>query len=132
MHDAQRSRALQAADVAIKGLDITSSVTWTRSIITANSKWQPRVLGWRDSDRWPFTGGLRYSGMQYGMLDNTGPNGATYTGVSKFLVVDVRTRYQATISVVVSAGIDNLNNERYGAFHPYTQRMFVLELKAKF
>jgi iron complex outermembrane recepter protein len=139
--------ALQATDVAVKGLDITSSITWTRSIITANSKfpasvgkWQPRVPDWRGNllatyranDRWSFTGGLRYSGTQYGTLDNSDPNGATYTGVSKFLVADVRARYQATKSVTVSAGIDNLNNEKYWAFHPYTQRMFVLELKADF
>lgn len=26
-------------------------------------------------------------------------------------------------------GIDNLNNERYWAFHPYTQRTFNAELK---
>ncbi len=138
--------ALQAADVGVKGLDITSSVTWTRSVITANSKflasvgkWQPRVPDWRANvlatyranDRWSFTGGLRYSGMQYGTLDNTDPDGATYTGVSKFLVADVRARYQATKSVTVSAGIDNLNNEKYWAFHPYTQRMFILELKAE-
>ncbi len=139
--------ALQAADVAIKGLDISSSVTWTHSIITANSKfpasvgkWQPRVPDWRANvlatyranDRWSFTSGLRYSGTQYGTLDNSDPNGATYTGVSKFLVADVRARYQATKSVTISAGIDNLNNEKYWVFHPYTQRMFVLELKADF
>ena len=139
--------ALQATDVGIKGLDITSSATWTRSVITANSKfpasvgkWQPRVPDWRAnllatyraSDRWSFTGGVRYSGLQYGTLDNTDPNGATYTGVSKFLVADVRARYQATKTVSVAAGIDNLNNEKYWAFHPYTQRMLVLELKAGF
>ena len=143
--------ALQAADVGaqigFKGLDVTSSVTWTHSVISANSKfpasvgkWQPRVPDWRANvlatfranDSWSFTGGLRYSGTQYGTLDNADPNGATYTGVSKFLVADVRARFYATKSVTVSAGIDNLNNEKYWAFHPYTQRMFVLELKADF
>ena len=143
--------ALQAADVGaqigFKGLDVTSSVTWTHSVISANSKfpasvgkWQPRVPDWRANvlatfranDRWSLTGGLRYSGTQYGTLDNTDLHGATYTGVSKFLVADVRARYHATKSVTVSAGIDNLNNEKYWAFHPYTQRMFVLELKADF
>ncbi len=139
--------ALQAADVAIKGLDITSSVTWTRSVITKNDKfpasvgkWQPRVPDWRanvlatyrTNDRWSFTGGLRYSGLQYGTLDNSDPNGATYTGVSKFLVADVRARYNVNKTITLSAGIDNLNNEKYWAFHPYTQRMFVVEVKADF
>ena len=142
---------MQANDVAaqfgLKGLDIASSITWTRSIITRNDKfpisvgkWQPRVPDWRANllatyranDRWSFTGGLRYSGMQYGTLDNSDPNGATYTGVSKFFVADVRARYQFSKTLTASLGIDNLNNEKYWAFHPYTQRMFVMELKADF
>jgi iron complex outermembrane recepter protein len=139
--------ALQAANVGIKGLDITSSVTWTRSTITKNDKfpasvgkWQPRVPDWRANllatyranDRWSFTSGLRYSGRQYGTLDNSDPNGATYTGVSKFFVADVRARYQFSKVLTASIGVDNLNNAKYWAFHPYTQRMFVLELKAGF
>jgi iron complex outermembrane recepter protein len=146
--DAIRTRgielALQATDVAIKGLDITSSVTWTRSTITQNDnfpasvgKWQPRVPDWRANllatyranDQWSLTGGLRYSGRQYGTLDNADPNGRTYTGFSKFLVADVRVRYQLSKNQSASFGIDNINNEKYWAFHPYTQRMFIAELK---
>ncbi len=136
--------AIQATDVAIKGLDITSSITWTRSIITQNdknpasvNKWQPRVPNWRANllatyrvnEQWSFTGGLRYSGRQYGTLDNSDPNDRTYTGFSRFLVADVRARYQHSKNLSASFGVDNLNNEKYWAFHPYTQRMFVAELK---
>ncbi|MGL5004313.1 MAG: TonB-dependent receptor [Casimicrobium sp.] len=136
--------ALQATDVAIKGLDIVSSLTWTRSIITKNDKnpasvhkWQPRVPDWRANllatyranDRWSFTGGLRYSGRQYGTLDNSDPNDFTYTGFSRFFVADARVRYQHSKQLVASFGIDNLNNEKYWAFHPYTQRMFVAEIQ---
>jgi iron complex outermembrane recepter protein len=136
--------ALQATDVATKGLDITSSLTWTRSIITQNDKfpvsvgkWQPRVPNWRANllatyranHQWSFTGGMRYSGQQYGTLDNADPNGRTYTGFSKFLVADLRVRYQHSKHLSASLGIDNVNNEKYWAFHPYTQRMFLAEMK---
>ena len=139
--------ALSANDVGIKRLDLTSSLTWTRSIITQNDKlpasvgkWQPRVPDWRANllatyrvgERWSFTGGLRYSGMQFGTLDNSDPNGRTYTGVSKFFVGDIRARYQVSKTISTSFGIDNVGNEKYWAFHPYSQRMFVAELKADF
>jgi iron complex outermembrane recepter protein len=136
--------ALQATDIAIKGFDLTSSVTWTRSTIAHNDKFpasvgkrQPRVPDWRANllatyranDQWSLTGGLRYSGQQYGTLDNADPNGRTYTGFSKFFVADLRARYQHSKNVSLSFGIDNLGDEKYWAFHPYTQRMFVAELK---
>jgi iron complex outermembrane recepter protein len=146
--DAIRTRgiefALRATDLAIKGLDVASSLTWTRSIITQNDKfpasvgkWQPRVPDWRANllatyclnDQWSFTGGIRYSGRQYGTLDNADPNGRTYTGFSKFLVSDLRARYQHSKNLSASLGIDNLSNEKHWAFHPYTQRMLVAELK---
>lgn len=146
--DAIRTRgieiALQAIDVGIKGLDVVSGVTWTHSRITENSKfpasvgkWQPRVPNWRANllatyranDHWSFTGGARYSGRQYGALDNGDTNDFTYTGFSRFVVADVRLRYQHSKQLSGSLGIDNLNDEKYWAFHPYTQRMWVAELK---
>ncbi len=135
---------LQLTDVALKGLDINSSLTFANSKITRNHKfpasvgmWQPRVPQWRanvlatykPSDLWSVTGGLRYSGKQYGTLDNTDPNGATYTGVSSFLVADVRATYRINRQWTAALGIDNLNNARYWAFHPYTQRTFNAELR---
>jgi iron complex outermembrane recepter protein len=138
---------VNAADVAVKGLDLSGSVTWARSIIEKNDKFpasvgkrQPRVPDWRANvlatyrigDQWSFTAGARYSGMQYGTLNNIDPNGRTYTGVSKFLVADIRARYRLSANFTASIGIDNLNNAKYWAFHPYTQRMYVAELKGRF
>ncbi len=136
--------ALQLMDVATKGLDVNSSLTFADSKIARNDKfpasvgmWQPRVPRWRanvlatykPSDVWSVTGGLRYSGKQYGTLDNTDPNGATYTGVSRFVVADVRATYRIDRQWSVALGIDNLNDARYWAFHPYTQRTFNAELR---
>ena len=100
-------------------------------------KWQPRVPRWRANllanyqanDQWGVTLGVRYSGRQYGTLDNSDPNGATYTGVSRFLVSDVRLQYRADKHWTASLGIDNLTNAAYWAFHPYTRRTLHAELK---
>ena len=136
--------ALQAGDVLVKGLDVTSSLTFADSKITKNDKfpasvgrWQPRVPRWRANllasyapdEAWSGSLGFRYSGKQYGTLDNSDPNGFTYTGVSSFVVADVRVQYRFAKQWKASLGIDNLNNKTYWAFHPYPQRTFNAELR---
>lgn len=101
--------AAQANDSGLNGLTLSSSLTYAHSIIMKNGKfsasvgrWQLRVPNWRATllatyrpdARWSFSGGARYSGRQYGTLDNSEPNGATYTGVSRFLVADMRVQYR--------------------------------------
>ena len=44
-------------------------------------------------------------------------------------MTDVRVRYQVAKQWTASFGIDNLNNAKYWAFHPYTQRTVIAELK---
>jgi len=136
--------ALQANDVVLKGLGISSSLTYANSVIARNDKfpasvgqWQPRVPRWRVNllanyqadDHWGLTLGVRYSGRQYGTLDNSDPNGNTYTGVSRFLVSDLRAQYRFDQQWTASLGIDNLGDATYWAFHPYTQRTVHAELK---
>ncbi|MBC7993151.1 MAG: TonB-dependent receptor [Rhizobacter sp.] len=146
--DAVRTHGLelagQANDVLLKGLTLSSSLTYAHSVITKNDKfpasvgqWQPRVPRWRANllanyqadDRWGITVGVRYSGRQYGTLDNSDPNGDTYTGVSRFLVGDLRVQHRFDQQWTASFGIDNLGNATYWAFHPYTQRTLHAELK---
>ncbi len=140
--------AYSASDVAttwgLRGLDLSSSLTYADAKIVANAqnpasvgKRAPRVPDWRASfvatykptESWSSTFGLRYSGTQYSQLDNSDTNGMTYQGVSSFLVADVRARYRIAKQWTASVGIDNLKNAKYWAFHPYTQRTFVAELK---
>jgi iron complex outermembrane recepter protein len=133
-------------DVFINGLQLMSSLTLANSKILENSKspasvgkWQPRVpreranvvATYRANDAWSATLGARYSGKQYGTLDNTDPNGDAYTGFSRFFVVDARLRYAINQNFTAALGVDNLNNNTYWAFHPYPQRTWVAELKAK-
>jgi iron complex outermembrane recepter protein len=136
--------AYQGNDVIGPGIDLSTSMTYARSHIVQNDqfpasigKWQPRVPQWRanlmatyrPNEQATYTIGTRYSGKQYGTLDNIDPNGATYTGVSRYWVTDVRMRHQFSKHWGAALGIDNLNNTKYWAFHPYTQRTFVAELK---
>ncbi len=136
--------AWQAADLGVKGLELNSSATFTDSIITANrsfpasvGKQQPRVPRWRatsvasyqQNDQLSYTLAARYSGVQYGQLDNSDSNGFSYLGFSKFFVVDARVRFKLDRPWSAALGIDNLNNYKYWAFHPYTQRTVVAELK---
>lgn len=136
--------AYQANDVALRGLDLSGSITFADSKIVKNDnnpasvgKWQPRVPRWRASavatyrpdNRWSYTVGARYSGRQYSQLDNSDVNGDAYTGVSKFFVVDARVQYKIAKQWTASLGIDNLNNQKYWNFHPYPQRTVLAELK---
>ena len=139
--------AYGANDIVWPGLDLSSSLTYTRSRIVANDnfpasvgKWQPRVPEWRANllasyrlaERWTTTVGARYSGKQYNQLDNSDPHGASYLGISDFFVVDARMHYRVNDSVTAALGIDNVNNEKYWAFHPYSQRTYTAELHVDF
>jgi iron complex outermembrane receptor protein len=131
-------------DAMVRGLDLSASVTFADSVITANAKfpasvgkWQPRVPRWRAnavaSYRWDdalsTTLGLRYGGQQFNSLDNTDPNGARYQGASDFLVLDARIRVKVNRTWSAALGVDNLNNEVYWNFHPYPARTWVAELR---
>jgi iron complex outermembrane receptor protein len=136
--------AYQNSDVFVSGLDLAASVTYADSKIVKNDKfqksvgkWQPRVPQWRANfvasyranDKLTTTLGVRYSGRQYGSLDNSDNNAFTYFGFSSFLVADLRVRYKLDKQWSAAIGIDNFNNKKYWAFHPYTQRSVVAELK---
>ena len=140
--------ALQVDDAGIAGLALSGSMTYADSIITRNVKFpqsagkrQPRVPQWRAtalatyqlSVPWTVSVGARYSGRQYGTLDNSDLNDFAYAGFSRFLVSDMRLRYQSAAGAgqkwTAALGIDNLNNAAYWAFHPYPQRSVVAEWK---
>jgi iron complex outermembrane receptor protein len=136
--------AYQADDVLVHGLSLSSSLTYADSIITENralpasvGKKQPRVPAWRANvlaswhvgQHWTTSLGARYSGRQYGALDNSDTHGDTYMGVSDYLVTDLRVRYRFNNRYSASVGIDNLGNAKYWAFHPYPQRTMLAELR---
>ncbi|MFZ6675650.1 TonB-dependent receptor [Undibacterium sp. Xuan67W] len=147
IHTSGLEIAYQESDFFTRGLDVAASLTYADSTITKNDKfqasvgkWQPRVPQWRanivvsykPTEQLTTSLGVRYSGKQYSSLDNSDTNAFTYFGFSSFLVADVRVRYQIARQWSASIGIDNINNKKYWAFHPYTQRSVVGELKFDF
>ncbi len=134
----------QRDGLVVPGLDMSASLTFTDSVIAANDgfaasvgKRQPRVPKWRASavasyqqgERVTYSLAARYSGQQYGQLDNSDTNGYAFQGFSKFFVVDARIRARLDRQWSAAVGIDNLNNYEYWAFHPYPRRTAVAELK---
>lgn len=139
--------AYQGSDVGVKGLDFSGSLTYADSRIVSNvalpssvGKYQPRVPVWRATaltsyrfdEKLSASLGVRYSGDQFSQLDNSDINGFAYQGASRYLVVDLRTRYRINRHAVAAFGIDNLTNEEYWNFHPYPKRTYVAELTYDF
>ena len=140
--------AYTGADVFVKGLDLSGSVTYAESFIVDNTgfvwtagdtigKWQPNIPQWRATllanyrvnERWNVAFGARYSGRQYRTLNNADTYGYTYQGVSEYLTADLRVRYKIDRQWSAAFGIDNLSNQQYWNFHPYPQRNYTVELK---
>ena len=130
---------------ALDALELSGSVTYAHSRIAENDhfpasvgRWQPRVpewratalAAWRPVENLSCSLGARYSGRQFSQLDNSDPHGAAYTGTSRFVVADLRLRYEFGAHWNAALGIDNLGNERYWAFHPYSRRTFNAEVSA--
>jgi iron complex outermembrane receptor protein len=139
--------ALTSEDLFFKGFDLQASLTYTDSKITANrgyvktpgdtvGRWQPNIPRWRATllgayrfnDQTSASLGLRHSGKQYRLLNNTDVNGQTYMCVSQFTVLDLRVRHRFDKQWSASFGIDNLTNKQYWNFHPYPQRSYSAEV----
>jgi len=135
----------------LPGLDLSASVTYADSTIRENAgfvstpgdtlgKRQPNVPRWRATllatyrwhPEWSGTVAVRHSGWQFNTLNNSDTNNFAYMGVSPFTTVDVRARWQIDRRWTAAFGIDNLTGQTYWNFHPYPQRSYTAELKARF
>ena len=146
--DRVRSRGVElsyaAEDVMLRGLDLSASVGYTRSIILENSKnpatvgknfyriplWRANLVGsYRIGDQATAMLAGRYSGRQYNTLSNTDVNPDTFGGTSSFLVFDSKLTFRSSRNTELGIGIDNLTNRRYYVYYPYPGRTFYLEAK---
>jgi iron complex outermembrane receptor protein len=136
--------SMQRRNAFMKGLDLTGSVTFADSEILANTKnpasvgkkmiripdWRATLAAtWHANDKMGFTLAGRYSGRQFNLLDNSDINPDVYGGVSRFFVMDAKFNYKLDKRLSMSVGVDNLNNEKYYAAHPYTQRTWIVQVK---
>ena len=93
-------------------------------------KWRANAVAtYRPDDDWSFTLGARYSDRSFGTIDNSDPNSHTYQGFDGYFVVDAHAQYRWDKNWTLSAGVDNLNNDKYFLFHPFPQRTFLMEVK---
>ena len=142
-----RTRGLEIVaerkDVLIDGLELYGNLTYAdgRTVkdpvfLAAVGKHIPQLPRWRASavatdrpgDAWAFTLAARYSDRSYGTIDNSDPVSNTYQGFARYFVMDARAQYRIDANWTVSAGIDNLNNDKYFLYHPFPQRTFLMEL----
>ncbi|HKQ10026.1 MAG TPA: TonB-dependent receptor [Rhizomicrobium sp.] len=130
-------------DAFIPGLELMASLTAADARIRQDNAFAaavgkflpgvPRlkanaVATYRPDDKWAFTLGARYSDRSFGTIDNSDSISQTYQGFAGYFVVDMRARYKIDDKWNISAGVDNLNNDKYFLFHPFPQRTFVMEV----
>jgi iron complex outermembrane receptor protein len=149
--DRVRTRGIEfsatANDLAVKGFDVTGSLTFSRATILENTN-NPTLVGntwvrvprvraslmgtYRPNERLTTSLGVRHSGRMYNNLDNSDINPDTYGGTSSYTVWDAKATYRIAKNVEASFGIDNLTDRKYFVFHPYPGRAFIGELRASF
>ena len=137
--------------LGLRGLDLTASLTATDSVIRENvgfvstpgdtlGKRQPNIPRWRVTAlaayrwnaAWRSSVALRHSSQQFNTLNNSDSNGWAYMGVSPFTTVDLRNHWRIDARWSAAFGIDNLAGQTTWNFHPYPQRRYSAELKARF
>jgi iron complex outermembrane receptor protein len=127
----------------VEGLELSGSVTYVIAktvkdtvFPAAINKFIPQVpklraegvMTYRPDNIWAFTLAARYSDRSFGTIDNSDPVSQTYQGFGNYLVADARVHFQWDRNWSLSAGVDNLNNDKYFLFHPFPQRTFVMEI----
>ncbi len=130
-------------DVFIDGLELSGSLTYTdghtvkdTAFPAAVGKYIPQlpklrgaaVATYHASEKLDLTLAGRYSDRSFGTIDNSDPNSHTFQGFDGYFVVDARAHYQIDDKWSASAGIDNLNNDKYFLYHPFSQRTYVMEI----
>jgi iron complex outermembrane recepter protein len=110
-----------------------------RALPTSEGVAFPRIPTWR------LNGNIRYHfkdavqgtlGFRYASRPNTDleglQRGDTFGYTSELFALDARLTYSMTENVKLSAGVDNITNNRAWVFHPYPQRTFVIEANWKY
>ncbi|SNR92351.1 iron complex outermembrane recepter protein [Methylobacillus rhizosphaerae] len=146
--DLVRTRGVELAtqwqNVLVNGLDWGGSLTLTDAEILRN-KANPETEGkhparipavvakavatYHQNDALSYSLAMRYSGRQYAYLDNSDSNPDVYGGASHYFFIDARLAYQFADRWTATLGVDNLNNYKAYAYHPYPQRTAFLQVK---
>jgi len=129
-------------DWPIAGMNIDFNAAYTDSKTVRNDA-APAAEGvqFPRIPKWRINGNIRYGitetleaslGMRYASRPNTDlfglQRGDTFGFTSELFALDARVNWDVLEHFRISAGVDNITNNRAWVFHPYPQRSFLLEL----
>lgn len=132
---------VEARDWPLAGLDVDANAAWIDAE-TQRNRGDPATEGvqFPRIPRWRLNASLRYAvtpdvraslGARYASRPNTDLRGElrgdTYGYTSELFALDARVSWSVGGGVTLSAGVDNITNDRAWVFHPYPQRSFLLE-----
>lgn len=131
----------ETKDWPLEGMDVDANAAWTDSQVTRNDA-NPATVGrqFPRIPRWRLNGNIRYKvapallasvGARYASRPNTnldnGLRGDTYGYTSELFALDARLAWDVAGGITLSAGVDNITDDRAWVFHPYPQRTFLVE-----
>lgn len=132
----------EAKDWPVEGMAIEANAAWidsktlrNRANTAAEGVQFPRIPRWRVNAnmRYSLTDDVQTSlGLRYASRPNTDlfglQRGDTFGYTSELFALDARVNWDMSAHFRLSAGVDNISNNRAWVFHPYPQRTFLLEM----
>ena len=131
----------ETRDWPARGLDVDANAAWIDAITAENHADPasegvqfPRIPHWRlgGNLRWRVLPhvqaamGVRYASRPNSDLDGQ-LRGDTYGYTSALFSLDLKANLEVSEALRLSAGVNNLTNDRAWVYHPYPQRTFFLE-----
>lgn len=135
----------ETRDWPVAGLDLDANAAWIDAE-TVSNRADPLSEGvqFPRIPRWRLNGNLRWRvvprlqavvGARYASRPNTDLDGLqrgdTYGYTSELFALDLKANVDVARKLRVSAGVNNLTNDRAWVFHPYPQRTFLIEAGVK-
>jgi iron complex outermembrane recepter protein len=131
----------ESRDWLIDGLDLDANLAYINSKTISNPAAQaaegvqfPRIPKWRinGNARYALTDAVQTSlGLRYASRPNTDlfglQRGDTFGFTSALFALDARVNWALNKQFRLSAGVDNITNNKAWVFHPYPQRTFLIE-----
>jgi iron complex outermembrane recepter protein len=131
----------EARNWPLAGLDIEANAAWIDAVTVRNLA-DPASEGvqFPRIPRWRLNGNIRYAmterlqgvvGFRYASRPNTDIDGVyrgdTYGYTSELFALDAKLNWRLDHGLRLSAGVNNITNDRAWVFHPYPQRTFLIE-----
>ena len=136
---------VETYDWLVTGLNVDFNIAYIDDKILKNRFFPesegtqfPRIPYWRINSqaryefaqKWGLSGGVRYASRPNTNLEAT-QRGDTFGYASEQLIADARIALQVNEHTELSFGVDNINNDKAWAYHPFSQRTYLLEAKWK-